>query len=57
MDRCEWREDWEGNWETGCDEAFVFIAGGPAENGMVYCPYCGLVLVPIPHADDESEGE
>ena len=38
---CVWAEDEDGNWDTGCGEMFVFEAGGPAENGMVFCPYCG----------------
>jgi hypothetical protein len=38
---CLWQEDDDGNWETGCQEMFIFIEGGVKENGMIYCPYCG----------------
>lgn len=31
-------------WETSCGEAWTFIDGGPAENGMKFCPYCGGAL-------------
>ena len=38
---CIWYEDEEGNWDTGCDQSFVFFDGGPSENGMRFCCYCG----------------
>ena len=50
--RCEWREDEDGNWGTGCDNIFVFIDGGPPENGFYFCPYCGeklCVVRFVPH--------
>jgi len=58
-DPCEWHET-DYAWETGCGEAFVFIEGGPAENKMRYCPYCGraiAVIVVVPPADEDEEGE
>ena len=42
---CEWREDSSGDfWDTACGEAFSFIADGPRENKMRFCPYCGRAL-------------
>lgn len=41
---CLWSEDFDGNWSTTCKEMFCFIDGGPQENNMSYCCYCGLVL-------------
>jgi len=41
---CQWTQDTEGNWATECDEMFTFFDGGPADNRMNYCPYCGCVL-------------
>jgi len=40
---CNWSpEDWETEiWETSCGESFYFIEGGPEDNGMKYCPFCG----------------
>ncbi len=40
---CEWYDDGE-KWETECGEAFCFHDGGPVENGMKFCPYCGKPL-------------
>lgn len=40
-DRCEWTEDEDGNWDTACDNKDRFIEGGPYENGMKFCCYCG----------------
>jgi hypothetical protein len=39
--KCEWREDGDGNWATGCDSMFTFTDAGPAENEFKFCPYCG----------------
>ena len=41
---CRWTWDDE-KWSTGCGEAFCFIDGGPSENGMKYCTYCGKRLI------------
>jgi hypothetical protein len=38
---CEWKEDDDGNWETGCGEIFTFTDGGPEENRQNHCGYCG----------------
>ena len=43
--KCEWKADDDGTYWTGCDQAFVFNEGGPNENGMKFCPYCGAELV------------
>jgi hypothetical protein len=32
-------------WNTSCGEAWTFITGGPKENGMKFCPYCGGRLI------------
>lgn len=31
-------------WSTSCGEAHTFLTGGPAENGMRFCCYCGLPM-------------
>ena len=41
---CIWEEDWEGNWEADCDNMFCFIDGGPRDNEMKFCCYCGKKL-------------
>ena len=38
---CHWKQDRDGNWETGCGNLFSFIEGGPKENDTKYCQYCG----------------
>ena len=42
---CHWHQDDEGNWETGCNELFIIPEGGPNDNGMKFCCYCGGRLV------------
>lgn len=47
---CRWEEDSSGDyWVPACEggELFQFNDGGPVENHMRHCPYCGLkVQVP-----------
>lgn len=38
---CEWKEDEDGNWDTGCGNTFSFDEGGPEENKSKFCCYCG----------------
>ena len=58
---CRWTEDDEGNWDTGCDEKFCFMEGGPTENLFKFCPYCGEPCYPVkyvePVDDEEVEDE
>ena len=28
-------------WDTCCGEVYCFIDGGPSENRMRFCPFCG----------------
>ena len=41
---CVWTEDEDGNYDTDCDEKYSFIVGGPTDNGMKFCCYCGKPL-------------
>lgn len=41
---CAWMQDGEGNWWTDCGEGHTFIDGGPTENSMKFCCYCGKTL-------------
>lgn len=43
---CRWTET-EECWESQCGQSFVFIADGPTENKMVFCPYCGGKLTTV----------
>ncbi len=40
QDKCHWYEDGAA-WATQCGEYFEITNGTPAENGMMFCPYCG----------------
>lgn len=46
-DNCKWVEDYNGTWETSCENAFEITEGTPDENGMKYCPYCGKKLIQL----------
>jgi len=56
-DSCRWTEDEEGDWHTQCDEAFVFIEGGPVENRQRYCGYCGGTIIVVPYVEPKEEDE
>lgn len=40
---CEWsfEDDDSGTWRSSCGELWCFIDGGPKENRVTYCHYCG----------------
>lgn len=42
---CTWSEDEEGNYWTTCDNGFVFNDGGPYNNNLKFCGFCGGVLL------------
>lgn len=52
---CEWIEDGEGNWATGCAEIFAFNDSGPFENNQRFCGYCGKSLAPVAFEEDEDD--
>lgn len=46
MEVCNWYEDDSTcSWDTDCGNKFQFEDGGPKDNGLAYCPYCGKELV------------
>lgn len=38
---CDWIQDYDGVWWTGCGEGQL-LDGTPRENKYKYCPYCGM---------------
>ena len=58
---CTWTRDsgWDAEdvWETACGEAYVFLDGGPADNKMRFCGYCGkLIDVRVTGLEDSTDG-
>ena len=54
---CHWTEDSDGNWWTECGKGFVFGVGGPKENSMRYCCYCGRKLQEVLFVEPQSGKE
>ncbi len=51
---CQWAEDADGGpWETSCGHLFILNDGGPNENGLKFCPFCGK---PLEEVKPEEEG-
>ena len=50
---CRWTADDEGNWDTQCEQKHVLIDGGPKDNQMRFCCYCGGALVERPYREDK----
>lgn len=48
VEPCEWREDDDGVWHTGCGTSFFFDTDGPKENKFHFCYHCGKRLAPKP---------
>jgi hypothetical protein len=40
-DNYEYPQDGDEFWNTGCGHAYRFTEGGPEENGIKFCMYCG----------------
>jgi hypothetical protein len=42
---CEW-EEYEGMWRPGCcGETWEFTDGGPRENAVTHCMFCGGSMI------------
>ena len=59
---CKWTESdpWgrePQTWETDCDNMFYFSEGGPKENQMAFCCYCGKPLEEKPWKDEEESDD
>lgn len=52
--RCVWREDENGNWETGCGETFCFDDGGVRPNKHYFCPNCGKPIDEVKYEGEEA---
>jgi len=50
---CQWTEDHDGVWWTTCGNGWCFTDGGPYDNKMCYCCYCGQ---PIKEHESQDEG-
>ena len=55
-DTCQWREDFDGNYDTDCKQSFCMIDGTPEENGMRFCCYCGKPLTAVKCREAELSG-
>lgn len=54
-DACEWKQDFDGNYDTDCDQSFTMIDGTPTENHMRFCCYCGKGLLTVPYSNVPEE--
>ena len=57
---CEWSEEdpWGAmpdTWKTACGNLFSFTEGGPTENEVKFCCYCGKRLAEIKYTESEEE--
>ena len=52
---CDWREDDDGIWHTGCGTSFFFDTDGPAENKFNFCYHCGAKLRPVPASSPQEQ--
>jgi hypothetical protein len=52
---CTWRYDPDGYWQTECGDQFCFSEGGPTENRVKFCHYCGRGMVESAYANETTE--
>ena len=41
---CDWRPDYDGNWDTSCGQCMCFEHAPPAMQGYKFCHHCGLPI-------------
>lgn len=54
---CEWTQDSGPDfdlWNTSCGNAFTFFDGGPKDNEVHFCNFCGAKVIQVV-PDEESE--
>lgn len=45
-EQCKWIYDENyDTWETGCGNMFILLEGTPEDNKMIFCPYCGKLIL------------
>lgn len=54
-DKCTWVEDEDSHWDTSCGNRAILNMFSPSDNKMIYCWYCGLVLVEKPYCEPEAD--
>ena len=54
---CHWSQEDEGSgtYWTACGRSFMLNNGGPTDNGLQHCCYCGKPLVEVPWVEPEPE--
>jgi hypothetical protein len=52
---CTWKYDPDGYWQTECGDQFCFSEGGPTENRVKFCHYCGRRMVESVYANEADE--
>lgn len=43
-DRCVWQQNFDGYYETACEQAYDMEGHTPQEHGFNFCPFCGLLI-------------
>lgn len=54
---CVWTQSEYNLWETDCNGAFEVNDGGPYDNDMRFCCYCGGALIERPYEDAEDDSD
>jgi hypothetical protein len=56
-EECLWVEDADGLWETQCKAVWEFMADGPEENGVKFCPCCGRLVHAVRYEEEAESGD
>jgi len=54
---CQWGQEDEGSgtYWSACGHGFTFNDGGPTDNGLKHCCYCGKPLIELPWVEPEPD--
>jgi hypothetical protein len=54
FEACVWKYDPDGYWQTQCGDQFCFSEGGPTENSVRFCHFCGKSMFESVYANEQE---
>ena len=59
MQECRWRyesDEFSEVYETECGQTYMWECGTLKENGYVYCPHCGRLILDVTGEENGNRG-
>lgn len=56
-DRCTWKQNYDGYYETACSQAYDMEGESPQKWGMNFCPFCGRLITSEAYQEPTDDDE